>query len=183
MQMKDFYHAHYSSNIMCLSVYGSQSLDDLEMLVKEKFAAVPNSKLPPANIPSKNLQAQYIVTKEFFDATSASLFWTTMIGKRKLHSIRPVASLVLQRKEQFQSRKLLLAPTASSNAVALWQPCQATVICLCMNVTVCCRLGIGICANRSTWLLQKLPQKLLLTSFSTPRRHLLLRQPATSPQH
>lgn len=53
MQMKDFYHAHYSSNIMCLLVYGSQSLDDLEILVKEKFAAVPNSNLPPANIPSK----------------------------------------------------------------------------------------------------------------------------------
>ncbi len=58
MQMKDFYHAHYSSNIMCLSVYGSQSLDDLEMLVKEKFAAVPNGNLPPANIPSKNLKLQ-----------------------------------------------------------------------------------------------------------------------------
>ncbi|KAL0019017.1 hypothetical protein WJX77_001203 [Trebouxia sp. C0004] len=51
LRMKDFYHAHYSSNIMCLSVYGSHSLDDLEILVKEKFAAVPNSNLPPANIP------------------------------------------------------------------------------------------------------------------------------------
>ena len=38
---------------MCLSVYGSQSLDDLEALVKEKFAAVPKSHLPPAHIPSK----------------------------------------------------------------------------------------------------------------------------------
>ncbi|KAL0046282.1 hypothetical protein WJX82_008028 [Trebouxia sp. C0006] len=51
LRMKDFYHAHYSSNIMCLSVYGSHSLDDLEILVKEKFAAVPNSNHPPANIP------------------------------------------------------------------------------------------------------------------------------------
>ena len=46
---------------MCLSVYGSQSLDDLEILVKEKFAAVRNSNLPPANIPSKNLQVQNTV--------------------------------------------------------------------------------------------------------------------------
>ncbi len=63
MQMKDFYHAHYSSNIMCLSAYGSQSLDDLEILVKEKFAAVPNSNLPPANIPSKNLKVQNIIKR------------------------------------------------------------------------------------------------------------------------
>ena len=57
LQMKDFYHAHYSSNIMCLTVYGSQSLDELEMLVKDKFAAVPNSNLPPPNIPSTALTA------------------------------------------------------------------------------------------------------------------------------
>lgn len=57
MQMKEFYHARYSSNIMCLSVYGGQSLNDLEALVKDKFAAVPNSHLPPADIPSKRFQA------------------------------------------------------------------------------------------------------------------------------
>ena len=53
MQMKEFYHAHYSSNVMCLSVYGSQSLGDLEILVKSKFAAVPNSNLAPADIPGR----------------------------------------------------------------------------------------------------------------------------------
>lgn len=50
MQMKDFYHAHYSSNIMCLTVYGTQSLDDLESMVQDKFGAVPNSNLQPAPI-------------------------------------------------------------------------------------------------------------------------------------
>ncbi len=89
MQMKNFYHAHYSSNIMCLSVYGSQSLDDLETVVKEKFAAVPNSNLPPANIPSKNLQAQNIMKQVFLVvATSALLFQETTIGKKNTHSIQ-----------------------------------------------------------------------------------------------
>lgn len=50
MQMKEFYHAHYSSNVMCLTVYGTQSLDGLEYMVHEKFAAVPNNNLKPAPI-------------------------------------------------------------------------------------------------------------------------------------
>ena len=50
LQMKEFYHAQYSSNIMCLTVYGTQSLDDLETMVKDKFDAVPNSNLQPAPI-------------------------------------------------------------------------------------------------------------------------------------
>lgn len=45
--MKEFYHAHYSSNIMCLTVYGTQSLDDLEAMVSDKFAAVPDNHLQP----------------------------------------------------------------------------------------------------------------------------------------
>ena len=48
--MKEFYHEHYSSNIMCLTVYGTQSLDDLETLVSGKFAAVPDSNLQPPPI-------------------------------------------------------------------------------------------------------------------------------------
>ena len=50
MQMKEFYHAHYSSNVMCLTVYGTQSLDDLETMVTHMFAAVPNSNLKPPPI-------------------------------------------------------------------------------------------------------------------------------------
>ena len=35
---------------MCLTVYGTQSLDDLEAMVSGKFAAVPNSNLQPPSI-------------------------------------------------------------------------------------------------------------------------------------
>lgn len=51
--MKEFYQAHYSSNIMCLTVCGTQSLDELEAMVSDKFAAVPNSNLQPPPIPSE----------------------------------------------------------------------------------------------------------------------------------
>lgn len=51
LQMKEFYQEHYSSNIMCLTVCGTQSLDELEAMVSEKFAAVPNSNLQPPPIP------------------------------------------------------------------------------------------------------------------------------------
>jgi len=37
-----FYEAHYSANIMTLAVYGAESLDDLESMVREKFSEVPN---------------------------------------------------------------------------------------------------------------------------------------------
>lgn len=49
-QMKQFYHANYSSNLMCLSVTGKQSLDDLEQLVRDQFRAVPNSNLDAPHI-------------------------------------------------------------------------------------------------------------------------------------
>ena len=48
--MKEFYHANYSSNLMCLSVNGKQSLDDMEALVRDKFRAVPNSNLSAPQI-------------------------------------------------------------------------------------------------------------------------------------
>ena len=55
--MKEFYQAHYSSNIMCLTVYGTQSLDDLETMVSDKFAAVPNSNLQPPPIAGRSHDA------------------------------------------------------------------------------------------------------------------------------
>ena len=54
LQMKEFYHENYSSNIMCLTVYGTQSLDDLEAMVSDKFAAVPNSNLQPPPIAGRS---------------------------------------------------------------------------------------------------------------------------------
>jgi len=41
-----FYEAHYSANIMTLAVFGTDSLDDLEAMVREKFSEVPNRNVP-----------------------------------------------------------------------------------------------------------------------------------------
>ena len=40
--LKEFYHKHYSANIMCLVVYGKNTLDEMEKMVNEMFSAVPN---------------------------------------------------------------------------------------------------------------------------------------------
>ncbi|KAL3136084.1 hypothetical protein ABBQ32_007107 [Trebouxia sp. C0010 RCD-2024] len=60
LRMKEFYHAHYSSNVMCLTVYGTQSLDNLESMVNEKFAAVPNSNLKPPPISGDIVTAEEV---------------------------------------------------------------------------------------------------------------------------
>jgi len=41
----EFWQNHYSSNIMTLAVYGPQSLDELEQMVRERFTAVENRNL------------------------------------------------------------------------------------------------------------------------------------------
>jgi len=45
-----FYHQHYSANIMTLAVVGRESPDELEKIVREKFSAIANRKLKPAAI-------------------------------------------------------------------------------------------------------------------------------------
>ncbi len=41
-EILDFYHAHYSADLMTLTVFGPQSLDELEQLVQQRFTAVVN---------------------------------------------------------------------------------------------------------------------------------------------
>lgn len=41
----EFWKQHYSSNIMSLAVYGPQSLDELEAMVRNRFDAIENRKL------------------------------------------------------------------------------------------------------------------------------------------
>ncbi len=43
-----FYRTHYSANVMKLAVYGSQSLDELEQMVRTRFSAIPNRHLKPS---------------------------------------------------------------------------------------------------------------------------------------
>lgn len=43
--LRRFYEAHYSANLMRLAVVGQRGLDDLERLVREKFGPVPNREV------------------------------------------------------------------------------------------------------------------------------------------
>jgi insulysin len=70
-QVRAFYEAHYSSDRMALALAGKLSLDELEKLAREKFAAVPRRNLPtvervPAFLPraSKLRLAQIEPVKE-----------------------------------------------------------------------------------------------------------------------
>ncbi|WP_456376521.1 insulinase family protein [Thiolapillus sp.] len=45
----DFYHKHYSANIMGLTVVGKEPLPELRSWVEEKFAAVPDNNAHPDN--------------------------------------------------------------------------------------------------------------------------------------
>ncbi|KAG0591845.1 hypothetical protein KC19_1G206700 [Ceratodon purpureus] len=42
-----FYEAHYSSNLMCLVIYGKETLDNLQILAQHKFTDVKNSRKEP----------------------------------------------------------------------------------------------------------------------------------------
>lgn len=44
--MKDFYKCSYSANRMALSVYGQETLDELEHMVRRIYASVPSKHLP-----------------------------------------------------------------------------------------------------------------------------------------
>ncbi|KAL3692062.1 hypothetical protein R1sor_005713 [Riccia sorocarpa] len=41
-EMLKFYQDHYSSNLMCIAIYGKEDLDQLEAMAKEKFCEVRN---------------------------------------------------------------------------------------------------------------------------------------------
>ena len=45
--VRAFYNAHYSANIMKLALYGRQSLDEQEALVRSLFGAVQDKQLQP----------------------------------------------------------------------------------------------------------------------------------------
>eukprot|EP00899_Mesostigma_viride_P018660 jgi/Mesvir1/26796/Mv20563-RA.1 len=47
----EFYRQHYSSNVMCLAVYGREPVERLKQLVKEKFDGVANRSIHVPRIP------------------------------------------------------------------------------------------------------------------------------------
>jgi len=48
----DFWQHHYSANLMTLAVYGPQSLDNLEHMVRSRFNAIENRNLTPGHYPA-----------------------------------------------------------------------------------------------------------------------------------
>ncbi|SDM07550.1 Secreted Zn-dependent peptidases, insulinase-like [Modicisalibacter muralis] len=59
----DFYENHYGAGVMHLAVVAPQSLDTLEILVRERFAEVPNRDLTRAEIPERLLTPAQLPAK------------------------------------------------------------------------------------------------------------------------
>ncbi|KAK9834702.1 hypothetical protein WJX74_008107 [Apatococcus lobatus] len=57
-RMLEFYHQHYSANLMRLCVYGCEPLDQLEKLAQEKFSSVPSSGFEAPSYPGQVLEAE-----------------------------------------------------------------------------------------------------------------------------
>ncbi|MBI4082038.1 MAG: insulinase family protein [Candidatus Lambdaproteobacteria bacterium] len=54
-ELKAFWRGHYSGNLMTLAVVGSRSLDQLEALVRGRFDAIENRRLPKPRFPQEYL--------------------------------------------------------------------------------------------------------------------------------
>lgn len=61
-QVVDFHARYYSSNLMRLAVYGRQSPDELETMVRSKFEAIPNKQLPQPSFPSDVFLPEHVGT-------------------------------------------------------------------------------------------------------------------------
>ncbi len=59
----EFWKTHYSANLMTLAVYGPQSLDDLEQMVRSRFSAIENRNLTAKTFPQPLYQAEQLPAK------------------------------------------------------------------------------------------------------------------------
>jgi secreted Zn-dependent insulinase-like peptidase len=59
----EFWREHYSANLMTLAVYGPQSLDELEAMVRERFAAIENRNLTAQQHPEPILDMDRLPEK------------------------------------------------------------------------------------------------------------------------
>ncbi|WP_297797037.1 insulinase family protein [uncultured Marinobacter sp.] len=64
----DFWKNHYSSNLMSLSVYGPQSLDELERMVRGHFEAIENRNLEPKVHDAPQLEPDQLPAQVTVDA-------------------------------------------------------------------------------------------------------------------
>eukprot|EP00250_Pteridium_aquilinum_P021928 c25264_g2_i1 orf=2311-5265(+) len=53
-----FYDGNYSSNLMCLAVYGKETLDNLQNLVESRFSAIKNTKKSRPSFPGQPCQSE-----------------------------------------------------------------------------------------------------------------------------
>lgn len=64
----EFWKNHYSANLMTLAVYGPQSLDDLEQMVRSRFSAIENRNLTAKTFPQPLYQPEQLPAKVTADA-------------------------------------------------------------------------------------------------------------------
>ncbi|MFO7528128.1 MAG: insulinase family protein [Marinobacter sp.] len=64
----EFWENHYSANLMTLSVYGPQSLDELETIVRERFSAIENRNLEQKEHPEPMFRADDLPARVTADA-------------------------------------------------------------------------------------------------------------------
>ncbi|EON90842.1 protease III [Marinobacter lipolyticus SM19] len=64
----EFWKNHYSSNLMSLSVYGPQSLDELEAMVRGRFDAIENRQLEPKVHDAPQLKPDQLPARVTVDA-------------------------------------------------------------------------------------------------------------------
>ncbi|GAA0850520.1 insulinase family protein [Marinobacter szutsaonensis] len=64
----EFWENHYSANLMTLSVYGPQTLDQLETMVRERFSAIENRNLEQKKHPEPMFRAEDLPAKVTADA-------------------------------------------------------------------------------------------------------------------
>ncbi|SFN23991.1 insulinase family protein [Marinobacter pelagius] len=64
----EFWENHYSANLMTLSVYGPQSLDELETMVRERFSAIENRNLEQKKHPEPMFRAEDLPARVTADA-------------------------------------------------------------------------------------------------------------------
>jgi secreted Zn-dependent insulinase-like peptidase len=64
----EFWKTHYSANLMTLGVYGPQSLDDLEQMVRSRFSAIENRNLTAKTFPQPLYQPEQLPAKVTADA-------------------------------------------------------------------------------------------------------------------
>ncbi len=64
----EFWKSHYSANLMTLAVYGPQSLDDLEQMVRSRFSAIENRNLTAKTFPQPLYQPEQLPAKITADA-------------------------------------------------------------------------------------------------------------------